>query len=331
MDLKNLIKKYTNEIGFIFNINDLYKELKEYYSTTEIIKILKEISINNFKLYQTISKEINKINNLPPVYYVNNTSAIDIPSNLNIEEQSEKNLSVECPNLHLYIDAILNEEVTDIIPIISQIEQEEQINIVKCKILETIVLYKKELLINQNEEDIIYFKEQINILQKKLNQVIKYQEKIKRINKDSNQKNHLVFLNNNGKTLFYDDLSQIDEKDYGAILDLLNLIINNENNSFKTFINNEKFKGLLEVRDLSAKCRVVFKNIYANYYAIIYTFYKDCDNSSIYRSRLLNKVNRFNDLVEKIKNQLIIDPKEFETSEQEVINYLSSFKKKKGI
>ena len=117
----------------------------------------------------------------------------------------------------------------------------------------------------------------------------------------------------------------------GAILDLLNLIINNENNSFKTFINNEKFKGLLEVRDLSAKCRVVFKNIYANYYAIIYTFYKDCDNSSIYRSRLLNKVNRFNDLVEKIKNQLIIDPKEFETSEQEVINYLSSFKKKKGI
>ena len=327
MNLEDILKEYKNEIGIVMHIDCLCEELKEHYSTEEVIKILKEIQEKNIKLYNQYTEEIEKIDDQIDTCIIPKLKTIDLTKDtketIKQEEISYNDEFLKC------IELITNDKTTDIMPIISEIKDDQSLNTIKCRILEEITLYKKELLKEDDSETIIYYEKQIEILEEKLNTVVNYHANLN-ISVTPIKKHHLIFINNGDKNIFYDELKQIDSDDYEAILNLLNLIINNQTHLFKTFTNNDKFRGLLEVRDLYNKYRVVFK-VVNNYYVIISTFYKDCDNNTIYRSRLRNKVDIFNDNIDVIENQLKTDPSIYLETEKEILNYLASAPKKKGL
>ena len=95
---------------------------------------------------------------------------------------------------------------------------------------------------------------------------------------NNNQSNKLVLVTNSyGNIRVLDDLNNIPQELYFKFLVLLNSIIDGSFKGFKQF---KRFREFSEVR--YRECRIVFKQISKDTYAIITAFVKKTDRNSIY-------------------------------------------------
>ena len=247
MDIKEIINKYVNEYGIITNIELLINDLKLNYSEQERIYILKEILIYNEKKYKEMNIqliELDKSIKKPIVQIIPET----ISNNISNEIVTGLNIDVS-----KYITQIenANNEI-DLITILNNINSDNIIEIIKCKLLELITLYKKELLISN--EDSSYYIEQINDLNAKLDFIINYQ-KIIEPNINEIENNKLIFLMDNFDSPVIDDIEKLDQSEYSSYYSMLTSIIIGTFVRQRSFFISKGFK-IFEIRNINGN-RVV--------------------------------------------------------------------------
>lgn len=325
MDFNDIVKKYGNELGIIINIDRLIDEISNRYSKEELINLLKYIINYNNDIYNIIKTKNSEKNNSN----IQNNQSIVFPNNLKSINSCNNNSSIDNSGNNLdvskYINFILEnnneQEIINILPLLDNIDFDNILFSVKCKILEYIFLFKKELMNDDlNVSDKTYYQNQIDLLQFKLNIVKNYHTNIKQNGTITNKRNKLIFLNNNEKILFFDDLKDINDNDYPVVYSLLNSIVYGTFTNPKYFNNNENLKGIFEVRDIKTGQRVMYNRIYQDYYVIIFVFSKDGYQNSIYRERLKNRADIFYNNEETIKTLL-------KENDSEFINYQSQLQK----
>lgn len=308
MDLESIISNHKNEVGIINDIENLIFNLKNQYTNEEIIIILKEIILYNEKKMKEIKSQINSMNN------VKKQVKIDIknPPLKKNNENIETGLKADISN---YFNKIENtNEDNEIIAILKKINDNEIINLIKCKILEYITMYKKELLVDNENSN--YYLNEINNLNNKLDIILTFQNSI--IN-DNNQttSNRIISLN---KELIYEDIKNLDPSEYKSYQSLLYSIING------TFTGNKPFfiskgKTILEVRNVNGN-RIVYDKITDNGYVIIAIFGKN--NPFIY-NKVINRMSLYKQVKEELKMKII----ESDDEQCEMLSNLSY--KKRGL
>ncbi len=131
--------------------------------------------------------------------------------------------------------------------------------------------------------DLYEFKEEVNILNKKIETVKREQEE--QLKEDKVVKNNLVFVPTiSGNIKVIEELSSINEDYYERFNGLFESIIDGTFKNVKRFVSNDKFTGLCEVRDF--KTRVLFARIGKKDYAIISAFVKKTNVDKAYTTRV---------------------------------------------
>ena len=143
-----------------------------------------------------------------------------------------------------------------------------------------------------------------------------------------NIENQLLFLKTDaGNIQAIEEINGIDKSFYERIASLLNSIKDGTFKDVKRLTENDKVKGIPEVR--AYQVRVVFERISPNQYVIISIFTKKTDSDKAYRQNLETKISNYKNnkaLIKKICNNpeyieenLDIDTKIFELLESRCI------------
>jgi len=94
------------------------------------------------------------------------------------------------------------------------------------------------------------------------------------------------------KSYLYCDIEDSIES-FESIKMLINSIKTGRFKNLKNFSNNDKTKGLLEVRDISNKTRILFEPIGNKTYCIIGGIVDKRETNSIYKERLINRFSKY--------------------------------------
>ena len=143
-----------------------------------------------------------------------------------------------------------------------------------------------------------------------------------------NIENQLLFLKTDaGNTQAIEEINGIDKSFYERIASLLNSIKDGTFKDVKRLTENDKVKGIPEVR--AYQVRVVFERISSNQYVIISIFTKKTNSDKAYRQNLETKISNYKknkDVIKKIcknpeyiEENLDIDTKIFELLESRCI------------
>lgn len=307
--MEKIFSKYRDEYGYIINLEDLYKQLKRNnYDIKDIIQILNSIKVSNYN----ILKEL-------------------IISNKNREKLAKRKDNIEINNYikkdkeKKYIDKIKKER--DHINILfyieyinSKLENDEFLNILpkdnnkeSLNIIDSILInYLKE--IKFLEYILITEKDDINFITNELikykyifNKIMEYKKGLCIVLEDSFKNNLIYFMDNDIPYVFKEILNDIDN--IKSILKLLKSIENGNFLNIKAFTNNDKFKGLFEVRDLSKRNRVIFEFIGNGKCSIICSIINKTDANSKYKDNLYNHIKKYRDNINNIKSIEINDIK----------------------
>lgn len=175
------------------------------------------------------------------------------------------------------------------------------------KYLNIVSRIKLELLKEIHELDILSeeidlkedkdFLKEINIEKTKLFEVIRTvnyvqnNKKEEQVENSIDMNNKLIFLETpTGSIYAENDLYSIPEEYYESFKDLMLSIKNGTFRNVKMLNNNNQtLGGISEVKDF--KTRIVFDRIGTDIYVIISIFTKKCDNDSLYRDSLVNRVD----------------------------------------
>ena len=319
MNIEKIINNYINKYGIIIDINKMLNELKKYYSNEQLLIIEKEILIYNNNKYNELNNYINILNTNK------NNNSIFIPS-IKIQDNNKSEISGINIDVTNYLDNIIkSKDDIELLSIISKINNNNILTLIKCKLLEYITMYKSELLNNSlSVDDINFLNNEIDNIMDKLNYIINYEKLIN--NNTPNNNNKLIFLSNNDNILFLEDLKDIDPSEYHAFYSLISSII------IGTFIGNKsvfinKSQKIPEIRRVNGQ-RIIYDRISNNYYIILFAF--DKNNNHIYKSRLVERYNLYNNIKEEIQLNLLNNNIEYINEQldiqEKVLNLLNSKK-----
>lgn len=340
MNFDDIIKKYGNELGIIANVDELINELKNSYPKDDLINLLKYIINYNNNIYNIIRRKIDSNININHSIILNDNLKTIIGNNDHyLIDNSKINIDIT-KYINLILKSNNKQDIINVLPTSNNKNFDNILLSIKCKILEYIFLFKKELMNNNlNLNDKIYCQNQIDLLQFKLDIIENHHINNKQNYTITNEKNKLIFLNNNEKVTFFNDLKDINFHNYHIIFSLLNCIIDNTFANQKYFNNNEILKEIFEVRDIKMGPNVLFNRIYKNYYVIIFASSKCGLQTSIYQEQLKNRINLFYNSKENIKRLLIENNLEFLNYQNELQRNIleilqeknNSFQKKKDM
>lgn len=321
MNIEEIINKYTNEFGIITDINMLISELEKTYSKEEIMIIIKEIINYNNNKY----KEINDFITLNKSIKRHDTPII-LDKNIEVVKDKKDSSGIDV-DVSKYLDKIIasNTDI-EIITILNQIKSENIISVIKCKLLEYITMYKKEIMTNNlSIEELTYYKDEINKLNFQLNTIINYQKIV--TTNDVVATNKLIFLSDNGKNLFLEDLEKIDPSEYSAFYSMMCSIIIGTFVGQKSFFVSKGYK-IGEIRNINGQ-RIVYDKITNGYYILISVF--DKNNDFTYKQKVIKRMKLYGQLKERIKNAITNNEKDFLKSHIECQEKtLTLLKSKKG-
>lgn len=324
--MKQIISKYQNEFGIVTNINYLIKDLEKMYTKKQIIAILKEIIANNQRIYDTLEKELSKSFN--DTKYQAQNSIVYEPTIPPISNQ--KDLSGISINVEKYLKNLnstsTEEEIISILPQKSANNFDNILFAIKCQILEDIALYEQELLNNPTKEEAEIYQVELQMLRYKLEVINNYHTKLDIEESAIADKNKLLFLHDNDTNLIIKDLNDIDPSEYQDFYSLLNSIIKGTFTGNKSVFLNKSNK-IPEIRKVNGE-RIIFDHTLDNYYTILFIFNKN--NTFIYRSRLVERVNLYNNQKEKIKQKIKDNEQGFlndqQNSQEKILTLLQSKK-----
>ena len=179
------------------------------------------------------------------------------------------------------------------------------------EIIEIILLKLNELLKEWNEyfhdstlkkEELLIIKKEIQLIKERKKILIKaYNRTIEENNKEEKE-NQLLFLQTDaGNIQAIEEIESIDSSFYERIAELLNSIKDGTFKNIKKLTENDKVKGIPEVKDYQV--RVVFERISYNQYVIISIFTKKTYSDKAYRQNLEQKIGKYKNKKKKIKEK----------------------------
>lgn len=197
-------------------------------------------------------------------------------------------------------EEFLNGDIEFALPSKNNANYDNIINRICCEYLKQIKEIEELLFEEQttlSKSDLCDFKEEVNILNKKIKAVKKEQEE--QLNENNEVKNNLVFVpTSSGNIKVIEELSSINEEYYERFNGLFESIIDGTFKNVKRFVSNDKFTGLCEVRDF--KTRVLFARIGKKDYAIISAFVKKTNVDKAYTTRVELSYKNFQNYKESL-------------------------------
>lgn len=174
------------------------------------------------------------------------------------------------------------------------------------KIMKTEELILAEKKMGTGDDELLSFYEDIKRyeqIQNALKQSINLDPEIE---KADIPKNKLLFLTTNGGRIrVFENIDSIDPKCYPALSELFNSIIEGTFRERKSLAGgNNKFSGILEVRNLEYMLRVFYRPVSDNYYAILGAIIKKTNKSSHYRTGIRSMINNYNQQKELLEEGL---------------------------
>ena len=326
MNIKVIIEKYKNEFGIITDIDAIIDELDKLYSKEELSVILKEILIYNNKKYDEINKSLRQKKIIQSnTYFYSKKDSI-----LKEEKDNKPNMSGIDIDVSNYLDKIIKfNDDTDILNIINKISNKNILLVLKCRILEYITYYKKEIINNNSSDEVEFCNNEINRLSNALNYIINF-ESIINPNNQLKPKNKLLFLSDNNNILFLKDLEDIDRSEYISFYSLLSSLVIGTFNGNKS-VNMPNGNKIPELRRINGQ-RIIYDKICNDYYIVLFAF--DKNNNFIYKSTLVERYNTYIKKKNDIQKLILCNDQQFLREQfdiQEKILSLLHSKKGRGL
>ena len=148
------------------------------------------------------------------------------------------------------------------------------------------------MITEKDKKEIDIMIEDLSKYESIFNNIKKHKESLYYNENKVQEKNKLVFYMNKDKSFIYDDIVDYPNL-YDSIYNLLKSIENGTFKNIKYFSNNDKLKGLCEVRDVANATRIIFDPLGDNTYCIIYAIVDKKESNHLYKQRLYLRYKRY--------------------------------------
>lgn len=292
--MEEILIKYKDSNGYVFDIENLYVELKNNnFSIDDIISILNKVQINNKNIFRKIifinEKEKNVIKQREKVCYKDYIKVLG-------KQKKEHNTDSKKYNINLdfymkYINEHLEDDFCDILPKNYSNDSLVIIDTILTVYIKEINFFKYNLLHEKDESNIIYIQNEIIKNEYIFNKIKNYKMSLIELN-DKYSKNDIVYFMDRGIPNVFKDIDN-DLEIKKSILRLIESIEYGVFNNIKSFTNNNKLKGIFEVRDLSKRTRVLFELVGEGKYSIICSICNKTDSNSKYKEYINNQIKKY--------------------------------------
>lgn len=294
-------------------------------SDDEIIKNI-EANSSQISLMKKEIQKLEKINTTKRAINMNKEIAIVTAPSIVINKDFQEEVNYYLQDIMKMEDsANLKEDLELSLPSKNNYKYKNILLGIRAELLKEIKQIKDLLEEEQDKESLIEFRDDINLLNRKI-KLIKAIENRKEIEntKEERKTNNLIFTStSSGNIRLLDEIDHIDPVYYDGFIDLLNSIKDSTFKNVKRFktINGANY-GVSEVRDF--KIRVVFDRIGPYDYAIVSAFVKKSDNDKGYLTQLNHNIKSYRLQKDYLKANLKNDEfmKEQENIENELFNKL---------
>jgi len=288
-----ILDKYKNEDGYISNLRALYYELIKIISKDETLSMIEKIIEDNKSIYNA-KKLANK--HLEEIH--NKRRTIEIITYKKVEEECIKK-SNEYEKIDIeafygsYLDFMLmnieNDLFLEFLPNTSSVDNIKEIDMLLV-ICVNRINELKALLADDNDVSLISDLSQLTTIYSK---VLEYKNSLLFSEKTQQSfKNEIIYYMNGDNPYVYTDIKDNPEL-YNPVYELIMSIVNGNFKKIKYFSNNEKTKGLLEVRDTFNRVRVLFEALGNRKYALIGVITNKTSSNSIYKERLVTRYQNY--------------------------------------
>lgn len=299
--MEEIINRYKDINGYINDSEKLYNELKaNKYSLTDIINVMKNIKITNEEIIRNLDKDnkkreklINEKNNIVINNYVKEEKVT-----INKKDSNKNNRDI---NISFYIDYINNYLENDLfLNILPKNNTKDSINIIDnilVYVLKEISFYEYNLVYDNDAYSIKYITDEIIKYKYIYKKILDYKINLNKVN-DGTLNNELTYFMDNKIPNVFKDVNDLETMK--SIIKLLKSIEDGIFLNIKAFTNNDKLKGIFEVRDLNKRNRVIFEFIGNGKCSIICSLINKTDSNSKYKDNLYNQIRKYKDNINNL-------------------------------
>lgn len=287
-----IINKYKDEKDYVSNLEDLYNELCFYISKSEASDIIETIYFKNLEILNELKKENRDFQNIKKLKDKRGELLNYICKEKSNYKENIKIKVIEKIDISFYIDYILNSSDNSYLSLLPSSNDKESLLIVDNILTYFIKEINTIKYLLSIDEDLTY----IEILNKNIliyNELINFKNEI--INSNNSDKiveNEILYYMNGDTSYIYNDIIDSPEV-FNSINTLIDSIKSGLFKKIKYFSNNKKTRGLLEVRDLSNKTRVLFEVVGYKKYCIIGAILNKKETNSLYKDKLITRYTKY--------------------------------------
>ena len=291
-----IISKYKDNNGYVRELEQLRRELESLVTKDEASSIIKEVYENNLKILKDLDKENRRLESISKLKK-KKKELLDYKLYKKEEKVKEdiKQIKVdkEYDDITFYIDFIeLNIDNDSYLSVLPSTKNNNDI-----KLLDRIISYfikeknsYKQYLSFDGDLEALELYESYDTVCKKL---LDYKENLF-IEEEKEEKvlNEVSYYMNGDEPYLYTDIEDYPET-YESIEMLLNSLKKGEFKNIKTFNHNDKTKGLLELRDLTHRTRLLFDIVGRKKYCVIGAIVNKTDTNTLYKERLVTRYSKY--------------------------------------
>ena len=291
-----IISKYKDNNGYVRELEQLRRELESLVTKDEASSIIKEVYENNLKILKDLDKENRRLESISKLKK-KKKELLDYKLDKKEEKVKEdtKQIKVgkEYDDITFYIDFIeLNIDNDSYLSVLPSTKNNNDI-----KLLDRIISYfikeknsYKQYLSFDGDLEAIELYESYDTVCKKL---LDYKENLFiEEEKEERVLNEVSYYMNGDEPYLYTDIEDYPET-YESIEMLLNSLKKGEFKNIKTFNHNDKTKGLLELRDLTHRTRLLFDIVGRKKYCVIGAIVNKTDTNTLYKERLVTRYSKY--------------------------------------
>ena len=291
-----IIFKYKDNNGYVRELEQLRRELESLVTKDEASSIIKELYDNNLKILKDLDKENRRLESISKLKKKKKELLdykLDKKEEKIKEDTKQIKVGKEYDDITFYIDFIeLNIDNDSYLSVLPSTKNNNDI-----KLLDRIISYfikeknsYKQYLSFDGDLEALELYESYDTVCKKL---LDYKENLF-IEEEKEEKilNEVSYYMNGDEPYLYTDIEDYPET-YESIEMLLNSLKKGEFKNIKTFNHNEKTKGLLELRDLTHRTRLLFDIVGRKKYCVIGAVVNKTDTNTLYKERLVSRYSKY--------------------------------------
>lgn len=300
--MEKILEKYMDDDGYIRELDKLAVELVRVSDIDLVFETIKKVKDNNKIILNKLKDENRKLSQYKKednyIYVEKNYRSVPrMPKKKVIKTEKEK------IDICFYTDFIDENKDTDLyLEILPRDNTKENLAIIDrilSHYLKEKVLLEYLIVSDSNVDDYI---EELTIIDNIFNVIKEYKEGLL-VSTDVSESidNIVYYCDNDGIPYIYKDIED-EEESYESIKELMESLKNRTFKNLKSFTDNEKIKGLFEVRSLNSNCnnRVLFTFLGNHKICVIGAIINKKETNKIYRSRLQKRYQNYKNNIDKI-------------------------------